>query len=395
MTSLSNHKEREHSLLSPSSSHRWMKCPPSALLADKMENKTSSFAEEGTLAHELGEYVLNRWLKGDFEPYVDEMPVPDDIFLNPLFSEEMPREVEKYVLFCTDEYHALKDGNLDVKIEAKYSASRWIPDCDKCTCDFIAESQTVLHVIDLKYGKGVRVSAQRNSQLMIYALAAADDRMLRGLPSPITVKVSICQPRLDHYDTFEISYGDLIEWANTELTESAKKASVGYGDPIIGEHCQFCPVKPVCIAWYDMVVNQDFPDEEPKEKCQTMSDDEVVEMLAKTEAIKSWIEKFHSFVYSEAMAGKQWPGYKLVEGRSSRKITDPEKVASELLLDYEESQVYNTSLKGITDLEKLVGKKLFCATFADFIKSSPGQPKLVPEDAPGREYSALSDFDEV
>lgn len=387
-----NHGERDHALLSPSSSKRWLNCPPSARLAESVENKSSVYADEGTLAHEIAQNALELWDRDLYYPEIDELPVPDDLAKSPYFSEDMVRHVGSYVDFVVNEFHAMhKEETGDNVIgywEATFDLSKYIPESFGSS-DATLLSPTILHVIDLKYGAGVKVSAQSNTQLMIYALG-----MLNTIPEAQRgdikeVRMSIVQPRLDHYDTLTMSANDLLVWGEKVLKPKAKVAWEGGGEQKIGDHCQFCPLKAQCRAQYDAITS-DFGEE-----CEPllMTDEEIVEMIGKIDSYRSWINSFDQFVYQEAMNGKKWTGYKLVEGRSSRKITDPDKVRNELLDEYLEDEIMNISLKGITDLEKLLGKKVFAARFGKYLQSQPGVPKLVPESHPGTEYNSLSDFD--
>ena len=387
-----NHGERGHALLSPSSSKRWLNCPPSARLAESVENKSSVYADEGTLAHEIAQNALELWDRDLYYPEIDELPVPDDLAKSPYFSEDMVRHVGSYVDFVVNEFHAMHKeetgGNVIGYWEATFDLSKYIPESFGSS-DATLLSPTILHVIDLKYGVGVKVSAQSNTQLMIYALG-----MLNTIPEAQRgdikeVRMSIVQPRLDHYDTLTMSANDLLVWGEKVLKPKAKVAWEGGGEQKIGDHCQFCPLKAQCRAQYDAITS-DFDEE-----CEPllMTDEEIVEMIGKIDRYRSWINSFDQFVYQEAMNGKKWTGYKLVEGRSSRKITDPDKVRNELLDEYLEDEIMNISLKGITDLEKLLGKKVFAARFGRYLKSQPGAPKLVPESHPGTEYNSLSDFD--
>lgn len=384
-----NHGERDHALLSPSSSKRWLNCPPSARLAESVESKSSVYADEGTLAHEIAQNALEWWDRGLYYPEIDEMPVPDDLAKSPYFSEDMVRHVKSYVDFVVNEFYFMQKrgegGHVVGYWEATFDLSKYIPESFGSS-DATLISPTVMHVIDLKYGAGVKVSAQNNTQLMIYALG-----MLNTDPEGRIkeVRMSIVQPRLDHYDTFTMSANDLLVWGEKVLKPKAKIAWEGGGEQKIGDHCQFCPLKAQCRAQYDAITS-DF-----EEECEPMlmTDEEIVEMIGKIDQYRGWINSFDQFVYREAMNGKKWAGYKLIEGRSSRKITDPDKVRNELLDEYLEDEIMNISLKGITDLEKLLGKKVFAARFGKYLQSQPGAPKLVPESHPGTEYNSLSDFD--
>lgn len=374
--------------MSPSSSERWLNCTPSARLAEEAGSKSSSYSEEGTTAHELAEYALKSWIYGTFYPECDEMPVPDEIAKNKYYSEEMRDAVGEYVNFVVEEFYEMGKGPLGGSVatylEEKLDISKFAPESFGSS-DVTLISPSILHIIDLKYGKGVRVPAE-SPQFKMYALGALA-KFNNG--SIKYVRMSVGQPRLHHYDTIEMSVPDLLEWATKVLQPKAKLAFEGKGKQVVGSWCQFCPVKATCRAQKDEIAH----DFEEHPDTLVMTDEEIVDMLGKLDRYKSWLESLNQYAYSEAMRGKKWEGYKLVEGRTARKIVDPDKVRNILLKEYLEDEVLNISLKGITDLEKLMGKKVFTAKLGKYVKSQPGAPKLVPDNHPGKDYDVSSDFD--
>lgn len=374
--------------MSPSSSERWLNCTPSARLAEAAGSKTSEYAEEGTTAHELAEYALKSWIYGTFYPECEEMPVPDDIAKNKYYSEEMRDAVGEYVNFVVGEFYEMQKGPLGgpvaTYLEEKLDISKFAPESFG-SADTTLLSPSILHIIDLKYGKGVKVPAE-SPQFKMYALGALakfDNGSIKY------VRMSVGQPRLHHYDTIEMSVPDLLEWATKVLQPKAKLAFEGKGKQVVGSWCQFCPVKATCRAQKDEIAH----DFEEHPDTLVMTDEEIVDMIGKLDRYKSWLESLNQYAYSEAMKGKKWDGYKLVEGRTARKIVEPDKVRNILLKEYLEDEVLNISLKGITDLEKLVGKKVFTAKLGKYVKSQPGAPKLVPDSHPGKDYDVSSDFD--
>lgn len=374
--------------MSPSSSERWLNCTPSARLAEAAGSKTSEYAEEGTTAHELAEYALKSWIYGTFYPECDELPVPDEIAKNKYYSEEMRDAVGEYVNFVVEEFYEMGKGPLggsvETYLEEKLDISKFAPESFGSS-DVTLVSPSILHIIDLKYGKGVKVPAE-SPQFKMYALGALA-KFNNG--SIKYVRMSVGQPRLHHNDTIEMSVPDLLDWATKILQPKAKLAYEGKGKQVVGSWCQFCPVKATCRAQKDEIVH----DFEEHPDTLVMTDEEIVYMLGKLDRYKSWLESLNQYAYSEAMKGKKWEGYKLVEGRTARKIVEPDKVRNILLKEYLEDEVLNISLKGITDLEKLVGKKVFNAKLGEYVKSQPGAPKLVPDSHPGKDYDVLSDFD--
>ncbi len=384
-----NHSEREHALLSPSSSSRWLNCTPSARLAENAENKSSVYAEEGTLFHEICEYCLAQWNAGVWEPdpFGEELPeLKDDHLMHPLFKQEMFKHARNYCDFVMNENYNLEksDGACELLLEEKVDISEYAPECfGSVDCQLVGRDTLI--VIDLKYGEGVKVYAERNTQMMLYALGA-----IKGKPSIKTIRLVIAQVRLNHFDVWEISANDLLQWADKVLKPTAKKAFAGNGEQKLGDWCGFCPVKAQCRKQYEAVVS----DFDKYEYPELLTEDEICDLIEKIDKYKGWLESVNKFVYDEALRGHKWKGYKLVSGRSNRVITDEEAIRQDLLSKkYLEDEIFNIKLKGIGDLEKLVGKKQFSALYGQYVKSKPGNPKLVPDSAPGDEINPLSDFD--
>ena len=382
------HADRDHAILSPSSAKRWIHCTPSALLAEAAGSKTSVYAEEGTLAHEIAEYALTKYMEGEYDPIIDEaLPIKDEHLKNPLFSIDMANYIRDYCDYVIGEGYEMQkaDGPCKMFLERKVDITDYAPDSFG-SVDVTLESYHMIHIIDLKYGAGVKVTADHNEQMMLYALGALKAAASKDITN---IRMTIAQVRLDHYDTFEMSKGELLDWAEKVLKPAAKMAIQGKGKQVIGSWCGFCPVKAQCRAQRDAIL-ADF-DEKPEPLL--LSDEEIVDLIGKIDTYKSWIESVNKYVYDRAIQGHKWEGYKLVAGRSSRVIKDKAKIRQALLNEFLEDEVLNIKLKGIGDLEKLLGKKVFSARFGDAIESRPGAPKLVPESAKGVEYSPLCDFD--
>ena len=382
------HAERDHAILSPSSAKRWINCTPSALLAEEAGNKSSVYAEEGTLAHEIAEYALTQYLNGAYDPIIDDaVPLKDEHLENPLFGVDMADYIREYCEYVIGEGYEMQkqDGACRTFLERRVDITDFAPGSFG-SVDVTLVSDKTIHIIDLKYGTGVRVSADMNEQMLMYALGT-----LKSLETDHIEKIrmSIAQVRLDHYDTFEMSREDLLAWADEVLKPAAKMASQGIGKQVIGSWCGFCPVKAQCRAQRD-AIHADF-DEKPEPLL--LSDEEIVDLIGKIDTYKSWIESVNKYVYDRAIQGYKWKGYKLIAGRTSRVIKDEAKIRQTLLNEFLEDEVLNIKLKGIGDLEKLLGKKVFSARFGDAIESRPGAPKLVPESAKGVEYNPLCDFD--
>lgn len=382
------HADRDHAILSPSSAKRWINCTPSALLAEAAGSKSSVYAEEGTLAHEMAEHALTRYLEGVYDPIIDgALTIKDEHFRNPLFSIDMANYIRDYCDFVIGEDYEMQkqDGACQMFLERKVDITDYAPDSFG-SVDVTLVSGRTIHIIDLKYGAGVKVTADHNEQMMLYALGALKAAASKDITN---IRMTIAQVRLDHYDTFEMSKGELLDWAEKVLKPAAKAAIQGKGKQVIGSWCGFCPVKAQCRAQRDAIL----ADFEGKPEPLLLSDEEIVDLIGKIDTYKSWIESVNKYVYDRAIQGYKWEGYKLVAGRSRRVIIDEAKVRRELLNEFLEDEVLNIKLKGIGDLEKLLGKKVFGARFGDVIESRPGTPKLVPESAKGEEYNPLCDFD--
>lgn len=386
------HAERDHAILSPSSAKRWINCTPSALLAEEAGSKTSVYAEEGTLAHEIAEYALSKYLEGVYDPIIDEvLPVKEEHLKNPLFSSEMAEYIREYCDFVIGEMYETQkaDGPCTMDLEHKVDISNYAPGSFG-SVDVSIISDKTIHIIDLKYGAGVKVSAHMNEQMMLYSLGTLYAIACLGRQDEIeTFIMTIAQVRLDHYDTFVMSKAELLDWAEKVLKPAAKAAISGEGEQKVGSWCGFCPVKAQCRAQRDLLLS----DFESKPEPLLLSDEEITDLIGKLDTYRGWLESVNKYVYDKAIQGHKWNGYKLVAGRSSRVITDEAKVRQALLDEFLEDEILNIKLKGIGDLEKLLGKKVFSARFGDVVQSRPGAPKLVPESAKGEEYNPLSDFD--
>ena len=331
---------------------------------------------------------MDYYIRGLYDPIVDEeLPVNDEHLKNPLFNTDMANYIREYCDFVIGEDYEMQkaDGSSKMYLERRVDITEFAPDSFG-SVDVTLVSDKTIHIIDLKYGAGVKVTADYNEQMMMYALGALKAEESQKIAN---IRMTIAQVRLDHYDTFEMSKGELLDWAEKVLKPAAKAAIQGKGKQVIGSWCGFCPVKAQCRAQRDAIL----ADFEKKPEPLLLSDDEIVDLIGKIDTYKSWIESVNKYVYDRAIQGHKWEGYKLVAGRSSRVITDEAKVRQELLNEFLEDEVLNIKLKGIGDLEKLLGKKVFSTRFGDAIESRPGAPKLVPESAKGVEYSPLCDFD--
>lgn len=377
-TKLQKHSERAHALLSASSANRWLNCTPSAKLEEAEGPRASSvYAEEGTLAHELGElYIKHDVIKSiDDQVFSDRF---DEILNNDLFSEEMLDVVPIYVDYCAGQYaEALtKDAEAIIEIEQKLDLTEFVPESFG-TADCVVLGGNTLEIIDYKHGKGVPVYAEWNKQLMLYALGAL--RKYDVLYDITQVRVTIVQPRINNISSWQISVDELLAWANEELKPAAKLAFAGKGVIKAGDWCKFCAVKNRCRALYEKqmeVAKYDF--QEPT----LLTDEEIADILTKIPGLIEWANSVQSYAQDEAITnGKVWNGFKLVEGVSRRKWLDEDKAAEAIfsnIPEASEDQVYEMKLKSISALEKEFGKKTIAEKLSNVIVKPQGKPTLVP-----------------
>lgn len=367
-----NHQERTHAVLSASGAHRWLLCTPSARLEEQFPDTTSDAAKEGTLAHELAEMKLRHYFqtkefgKRKYNAEVKKLKTEE------LWQDEMDGYTEIYkdyiktlaLSFPAEPYSA---------IEKRVDFSQYVPD-GFGTADCILLSGNTLHVIDLKYGKGVPVSAEENPQMMLYALGAYQEYSF--LYDIRSIHLVIIQPRLDSISEWECSLGELLEFAEY-VKERAKLAINGEGEFCPGEkQCRFCRAKAKCRARAEENVKLAFNPELPP----LISNEEMGEYLSTGEDVAKWLSDLKEHALKECLAGHEVPGWKAVEGRGSRDWTDME-AAFELLKEkgIAEEILYEKKALTLAQVEKTIGKKDFAEMVGSMVVKNPGKPTLVKE----------------
>lgn len=373
-----------HAFLSPSASHRWLNCPPSAKLCAALPDQTSPYAAQGTDAHELCAYLVEKALGREVKDPTESLS---------FYDAEMQTCAEGYAEFVMQEYELAKQTcpDTDVLIEQKVDFSKWV-EGGTGTADCILLSDGTAEIIDYKHGLGVMVSAESeefggNPQLMCYALGLID--MFDGIYNIDTIRMAIYQPRRDNVSICQMSKDDLMKWAEETLAPTAILATKGEGEFKAGDHCQFCKVKATCRkrAEYNLeMAKYDF------EVPATLEDHEIEAILMKVDQLTSWAEDVKEYALNQALQGKEYEHFKVVEGRSNRKYTDENAVA--FAVKDAGFDPYEKKLLGITAMTSLLGKKKFDELLGGLTMKPPGKPTLVSKSdkRPAMKNTAQEDF---
>jgi RecB family exonuclease len=370
----------KHALLSASSAHKWISCPPSALLSKKFEDASSSFAQEGTDAHTLAQYKLEKLLGLDTKDPTESLS---------FYDEEMNSHAEYYAAFVIEQLEKARETCADpqILIEQKLDFSNYVPE-GYGHVDCLIISDGTLTVIDYKYGLGIKVSAERNPQMFCYALGGL--ALFDGIYDIDNIHLIIYQPRRENISEYSISKSELIKWAEEVLAPTAQLAIKGEGEYKAGEHCQFCKAKATCRkrAEYNLeLAKYDF------EVPATLDNDEIAAILTKADELVSWANDVKEYALKEALNGTKFEGFKVVAGRSNRKYTDEAAVADVVIAAGNDP--YEKKLLGITAMTALLGKKTFEDILGGLTFKPPGKPVLVTADDKRPVYnSAFEDFDE-
>lgn len=376
-----------HAVLSPSAASRWLTCTPSARLELQFPDKAGDYAKEGTLAHEFGELFLRQKLGTDVAGLLAKARE------NEFYTPDMETHAEEYAALVWEKYEIARKTTPDaiLLVEEHIDLTAYVPE-GFGTGDAVIIADDLLEIIDLKYGKGVAVSAKRNKQMMLYALGALlKYSIMYGVNR---VRMTIYQPRIGNVSEWEITAADLLEWAETELKQRAKMAFEGIGEQVPGDHCRFCRAKAVCKALAEQnlsVAKEEFM------QVGLLTPEQVAEILPKLDGLVNWANAVEEYALDQALQGVKFPGFKVVEGRSIRKYADDKKVAERLEANGYGDIIYKPKeLKTITTLEKALTKKGFEALVGDLIVKPAGKPTLVPESDKRPEWSsAEEDFKNV
>ncbi|MPL61746.1 hypothetical protein SDC9_07333 [bioreactor metagenome] len=371
----------KHALLSASSSHRWLNCPPSARLCEQYEDKGSDYAAEGTEAHTLGEYRLKTALC---------IKVKDPTKTLQRYSEEMDECATGYASYILELVETAKQTCADpvVLIEQKLDFSKYVQE-GFGTGDCVIIADGTLHIVDYKHGQGVLVEAADNPQMKLYALGALE--LFDGIYDINEVSMTIYQPRRDNISTHTVFKESLYQWAEEVLKPTAEIAYAGDGEYNCGEWCQFCKAKYECRKRAERnmeLAKLDF------KRPPLLEDDEIESILGKIDDLISWASDIRDYALQAALGGKLWQGWKVVEGKSNRKYVNEDAVAKAVAT--EGYDPYEHKVMGITAMEKALGKAKFAELLNGLVEKPQGKPTLVPEgDKRPAINTAKNDFMEV
>ena len=364
-----------HARLSASGAHRWMACPPSVKLEEQFQDKSSEYAEEGTLAHLMAETII-RYNNGEITKRTFSTRM-NKIRKEELYGRDMEDYISDYAQNVWEIFNEAKASCPDAQLlpEQRLDFSEYVPG-GFGTGDVVIIADDMVQVIDLKYGKGVGVSAVDNPQLRLYGTGAyLEHSMLYDIRR---VKMTIIQPRLENISTEELTVEELLKWAEEEVKPQAELAMKGEGEFRTGEHCRFCKAKAVCRARAEY--NQELAKLEFRNP-DILEEWEIGEVLSRAEELNNWAKDVKDYVFDQALNhGVKFEGWKLVEGKSNRKYLNEEKVRKALEdAGYQQEDITETKLLGITAMEKAVGKKKFGEVLSDLVIKPEGKPVLVPE----------------
>lgn len=363
---MTDHSTRAHALLSASSAHRWLACPPSAVAAEAYPNEDTEYTREGTLAHEVAEFRALYRLHQHDDP-LDRKPGVGE-------TQEMVDCADGYADYIQEQ---IKSDDATVLLEQRIDFSHWVPD-GFGTCDCIILQGDTLTIIDYKYGQGVPVSAVDNPQMQLYALGAWFDY---GIAYDLkNIEMHIFQPRIGNISAHKLTLEQLLAWAEDVVAPTAVKAAKGEGEYKAGEHCRFCPHAGRCreLTWTctEYVETHDLRVAVP-----ALTPQAVAEVLAMEPLIQLWLKKVKAQALTSLMEGGEVPGYKVVEGKlGNRKWTDElQALAALQAAGYSQEDVTETKLLSPAGMDKALGKKKVAELLGSFIDRSPGAPTVVPE----------------
>lgn len=380
--------EKKHALLSPSAAKRWLHCTPSAVAEAAVPDETSVFAREGSLAHAFCARELLRRLgrdESDAQAEIDEL-IKDFV----IEAQEMKGHADDYADTVMNIYaEECKEGEAEIHIETPLDLGEWAPESFG-TADAVVIGPHRLTVIDFKYGRGVQVDARGNHQMRMYALGALDEF---GVGRVIEeVRMMIVQPRIGNHSADWMTREELLEWGESYLRPLAGVAARGLGVREAGSWCKFCRVAATCrtLDHHAVLAATIDPDRQDARSLGEVC-------LPMIGPLEQWIESVRSKALSCLLAGETVPGYKMVRKRGQRKFTDMDSALARLReAGYEDTQILkDPALKGLTDLEKLVGKKKFGEMMDGLLVKTEGEPTVAESTDRRKEMTPAACFDGI
>lgn len=398
----------KHAILSPSAAHRWLHCTPAPRVEAEFPETTSEYAEEGRLAHSVCELAAKKkFTVMNNRTYNSRLK---KLKADPKWNDEMLSTAATYVEHLTE--HAMRFEHAPyVALEVQVDITDYAPEAFG-TCDCVMIGGDELIITDYKHGKGVPVSAQDNPQMLLYALGAL--KLYRPIYGDMIRRVStyIDQPRLGSYDGASMTVEELLAWGES-IKPKAAAAFMGTGEFAPGEWCRFCRAKAKCRARANQnTALEDFKDCIPLGRSIPMqaeydatgfkpsnclTDEEIGTLLVRAEGLVAWYNDLKEYALAACLNGKTIPGWKAVEGRSTRAWTDQDAALEALMAGgVEEAIIYDRVPKTLAQLEKVIGKQRFGELVGGMITKSPGKPALAAESDKRPAYNgAAADFSEV
>ena len=378
MNELNDHTSRAHALLSASSAARWLACPPSAVAAEAYPQQDTDYTREGTLAHEVAEYMARTdpAVHFDLDAYLGEHHGCD---------QEMIDCASAYRDYIQEQ---IKSVDIIVLLEQRVDFSPWVPD-GFGTADCILIQGDTMDIIDYKYGKGVAVSAEDNPQMKLYGLGALNDY---GFAYDIkTIRLHIFQPRMNNISVDEIAAADLLTWAEKTVKPVAAKAAKGKGNYNPGEHCRFCPHAGRCRS-LTKICTEYVETHGIKAGIETLAPWEVAEVLRMEPLVSLWLKRVKDQALATLLNGGDVPGYKVVAGRSSRAWKDELQTAEALkAAGYNTEEYTKTELLSVAAMEKAIGKKKVAELLDGQIETKTGAPTVAPETDKRPKYDQVAE----
>ena len=381
---LNDHKTRAHAVLSASSSHRWLQCPPSAIAAEGYPAQDTEFTREGTMAHEVAEAVV-----GGVNPDVLRQDILSTCYCGDT-TLEMVECAEAYRDYIQEQIRG--DQKL-ILLEQRVDFSEWVPD-GFGTADCIIIQGDVMDVIDYKYGKGVAVSAEDNPQMKLYGLGALYDYGF--LADVQKVRLHIFQPRINNVSVYELSADNLLKWGDEVVKPVAALAAKGQGEYKAGDHCKFCPHAGRCRELTAVCTKTISFHGGVEVNVPHLAPFEVAAILEQEPLITLWLKRVKDQALKSMLSGETVPGYKVVAGRGSRGWADDLEVAGILeKAGYIEEEITETKLLSVAQMEKAIGKKKVAELLSGQILSHTGAPTIANEKDRRPAYNPADDFENI